>query len=218
MAIDGFREAKGTHRSELGTASAQWAVVASIPSPRSRPPMNVLFFALKRAYHGTLRVTRRVLARLGLTAARFDLLYILQKAGGVMVQRELRQDLGVAAPTVSRMLASLEELGLVERQVMEEDRRHRDVRLTKMGRRRVLRAARLLIHTGHVQLAVDSALCPQQWPSALAGELASGALEGTLRLLRHAYRDVATLHYPWTYDEDWYDFTQLRFEPERGIL
>jgi DNA-binding MarR family transcriptional regulator len=175
--------------------------------------MNIIFFGLKRAYHSTLRVTRRALARLGLTPARFDLLYIVQKAGGVMLQCKLRRELGVAAPTVSRMLASLEELGLVERAVMDEDRRHRDVKVTKAGRRCVLRAARLLIHTGHVQLAVDSALCPRQWHDKWASEKASGALDLTLRLVRHAFRDVATLAYPWTYPEDYYDFEQLRFEP-----
>ena len=37
--------------------------------------MNAIFFGLKRAYHGTLRIYRRALANLGLTAARFDLLY-----------------------------------------------------------------------------------------------------------------------------------------------
>jgi DNA-binding MarR family transcriptional regulator len=180
--------------------------------------MNVIFFGLKRAYHGALRVTRRVLARLGLTAARFDLLYILHKSEGYKVQRELQRALGVTAPTVSRMLASLEQLGLVEREVMEEDRRHREVRLTKAGRRCVLKAARLLIHTGHVQLAVDSALCPRAWSNKWAAERASGVLDETLRLLRHAYRDVAILDYPWTGGEDGYDFMQFAFEPTRGAI
>jgi len=179
--------------------------------------MNIVFFSLKRAYHGTLRVTRRVLARLGLTAARFDLLYIVQKSGGPMLQRRLQRELGVAAPTVSRMLASLDTLGLVEREVLQQDRRCRYVRLTKEGRRSVLRAARLLIHSGHVQLAVDSALCPQRWPSELAGDIAGGLLDTTLRLLRHAYGDVAALHYPWT-DPDWRAFEQLRFDPPAGAI
>jgi DNA-binding MarR family transcriptional regulator len=167
--------------------------------------MNIIFFSLKRAYHGTLRFTRRALARLGLTAARFDLLYILQKSNGFMLQNELKHALGVAAPTVSRMLASLEELGLLEREVMEEDRRHREVKLTKAGRRCVLEAARLLIHTGHVQVAIDSALCRDQWPDPLECELASGQLDTTLFNLRKAFRDRATRDYPWTYPEGFYD-------------
>src|SRR6202034_4742155 len=102
--------------------------------------MHAVFFDLKRAYHSTLRLTRRLLKRLGLTAARFDLLYIVEKAGKTMLQCELRRVLGVTAPTVSRMLASLEDLGLVEREVLDEDHRCQNVVLTKAGRRCVFRA------------------------------------------------------------------------------
>src|ERR1700722_989651 len=183
--------------------------------------MHIVFFSLKRAYQSTLRITRRVLTRLGLTAARFDLLYIVQKmqrAGGIMLQRQLQRELGVTAPTVSRMLASLEKLGLVERAVTQEDRRCRYVRVTPEGRRCVLRAARLLIHSGHVQLAVDSALCPQRWPSALQGDLAGGLLDTTLRRLRYAYRDTAMLDYPWPDPVDWSAFQQVAFDPAPGTL
>jgi DNA-binding MarR family transcriptional regulator len=180
--------------------------------------MNVVFFSLKRAYHGTLRVTRRVLARLGLTAARFDLLYIVKKFGGPMRQRQLQRELGVTAPTVSRMLASLDALGLVEREVLQQDRRCRYVRLTKTGRQCVLRAARLLIHSGHVQLVVDSALCPQRWPNKWASDIASGLLDTTLQLLRHAYGDVATVEFPWTDPIDWHAFEQVRFDPPAGAI
>jgi DNA-binding MarR family transcriptional regulator len=58
--------------------------------------MHVIYFGLKRAFHGTLRVTRRALARLGLTPARFDMLYIVAKEGSSLLQRELQRALGVA--------------------------------------------------------------------------------------------------------------------------
>jgi DNA-binding MarR family transcriptional regulator len=164
--------------------------------------MNVLFFGLKRAFHGTLRVFRGPLARLGLTAARFDLLYILLKEGGVLLQRELQRALGVAAPTVSRMLASLEELGLVTRMVAEEDGRQREVVLTKAGRRSVIRTARLLIHSGAVQLTIDSALSPVLWHDPAVCRKATEECLRTLRLLRHAYRDLATPQYPFAHLED----------------
>ncbi len=77
--------------------------------------MHTVFFGLKRAFHGTLRVTRGALATFGLTAARFDMLYIVAKEGSSLTQRRLQRALGVAAATVSRMLRSLEKLGLVER-------------------------------------------------------------------------------------------------------
>ena len=178
-------------RQLLGPGSS-WARV------RGALRMHNVFFGLKRAYHGTLRVTRRALARIGLTAARFDLLYILEKAGGEMPQRELQRALGVAASTVSRMLSSLEDLGMVDREIMLEDHRRTWVELTRVGRRYVRRAARRFIHTGWIQLAVDSALCPARWYSETACLLANAACKRTLGRLRHAFWDLATLDYPRT--------------------
>ena len=84
--------------------------------------MNYHFFAMKRAYHATLRLTRDVAAAYGLTPARSDMLYAIYcvpvhgPAGrGALSQAELRQRLGVSAPTVSRMVRSLETLGFVSR-------------------------------------------------------------------------------------------------------
>ena len=180
--------------------------------PVAGVPMNVLFFDLKRAFHGALRVFRRPLARLGLTAARFDLLYIVLKEGGSLLQRELQRALGVAAPTVSRMLASLEELGLVVRSVAEEDGRQRYVELTKAGRRSVVRTARLLIHSGAVQLTIDSALCPALWHDRTVCSTASDACTQPLRLLRQAYRDLATPTYPFGHDEEGEYGAEPRYE------
>jgi DNA-binding MarR family transcriptional regulator len=163
--------------------------------------VNVVFFSVKRAYHSTLRVFRRALAGLGLTAARFDLLYIVLKERG-LPQRELQRALGVAAPTVSRMLASLEELGLVAREVAEDDCRQRYVELTKLGRRSVVRAARALIHSGAVDLAIDSALSPNLWHDPSVRWAARAECLGPLRLLSHAYRDVATPDYPFAHCAD----------------
>ena len=158
--------------------------------------MNKLFFGLKRAYYGTLRLTRRALKCLGLTSARFDLLYILDKARGEMTQRALQRALGVAASTVSRMLASLEKLDLVTREIMLDDHRRNWVELTSEGRRRVRHAVRSLLDTGNVQLAVDSALSPRRWYDAASCALAYASFDGALRRARHAYGDVATLGYP----------------------
>jgi DNA-binding MarR family transcriptional regulator len=155
--------------------------------------MHTTFFGLKRAYLGTLRLTRRALARIGLTAARFDLLYILLRGGEETLQRELREELGVSGATVSRMLASLEELGLVRREPLDTDHRHRCVSLTKEGRRLVRTAARHFIRSGFVQLAVDSALCPGEWFDTSACGVARVACEGWLWRLREAYFDIPTL-------------------------
>ena len=139
-----------------GTAGAWGGLV---DAARSQIPMNILFFGLKRAFHGTLRVFRRA-------------------------------------------LASLEELGLVAREVAEEDRRQRYVVLTKAGRRSVLRAARSLIHSGVVDLTIDSALSPALWHDAGACWTARHECLRPLRLLRLAYRDLATPDYPFAHCED----------------
>jgi DNA-binding MarR family transcriptional regulator len=162
--------------------------------------MNTTFFGLKRAFHGTLRLTRRALARLGLTAARFDLLYIVLKEGEPMVQRDLREALGVAPSTVSRMLASLEELGFLRRERLEEDLRCRSIKLTKAGRECIRRALVHFVRSGYARLALDSALCPDHWHDPFACSRASFALDRTLQQLRDAYRDVATPNYPYSHD------------------
>jgi DNA-binding MarR family transcriptional regulator len=162
--------------------------------------MNAIFFGLKRAHHGVLRITRPALARFGLTAARFDLMYVVHERRGVR-QSKLRRALGVSAPTVSRMLASLEELGLLKRERAYGYRRQRFVRLTKIGLRCIRRAIRRLVQSGAAQLVVDSALCPTRWYDDTACFTAMQTCDSTLRVLRRAYRDFASLYYRWHPDD-----------------
>ena len=70
-----------------------------------------------------------------LTPARIDLMLALQF--GPTLQRDLARDLAVTPPVVSRMLHSLEELGLVFRRELEQDRRQRVVELTSCGKGRL---------------------------------------------------------------------------------
>ena len=158
--------------------------------------MNPIFFGFRRAYYGTLRLTRRALTQMGITAARFDLLHILDHARGGMPQRAIQRALGVASSTVSRMLTSLEKLRLVLREPMIRDQRCTWVELTKKGRRLVRRVAFELLSTGQVQLAVDSALCPECWYREDACKQARDACDRVLSRVRDAYGDVATRDYP----------------------
>ncbi len=108
--------------------------------------MNSIFFGLKRAFHGALAVTRKRLQAVspGMTAARFDMMYLL--AGGRdgrqvvesfyaenVLQCVLGFELGVSRPVVARMLRSLEKLGWVKRRRWEHDGRYRVVTLTFAG-------------------------------------------------------------------------------------
>jgi DNA-binding MarR family transcriptional regulator len=165
--------------------------------------MHVIFFGLKRAWHGCLRITRRTLVAMGLTAARFDLLYALQ-TGLANTQSRLRRVLGVNRTTVSRMLGSLETLGLITRERPRfGDRRTRDVRLTELGLRRIRIASRGLRGSGAAQLAVDSAIAGygRDWHNDTACLRACEVLDSYLRALREAYGDRATLHYRWHPDD-----------------
>ncbi len=146
--------------------------------------MNANFFGLKRAFHSTLRLTRASLARLGLTAARFDLLYALphgsQQFEKGIWQSALRRELGVSRPTVSRMLASLEELGLVRRKRDLYDRRQTVIALTRRGRTLIGKAKRLFIDSGWTQLALDTAFdVGQPAPRRLAGRPSRGPRRGS---------------------------------------
>jgi DNA-binding MarR family transcriptional regulator len=166
--------------------------------------MNAQFFGLKRAFHATLRLSRPLLAKLGLTAARFDLLYALPHGPPRfrvnMLQSDLRRRLGVSRPTVSRMLASLEELGLVRRARHVFDRRQVVVNLTHQGCSLLRKAVRHFIDSGWAQLALDSALDRHQpgrrWCDEGYCMSEIEDFDSLLQRIRRAFGDFATLSYP----------------------
>ncbi|HEX4445392.1 MAG TPA: MarR family transcriptional regulator [Polyangiaceae bacterium] len=165
--------------------------------------MHTVFFGLKRAHHATLALTREALKRMGLTAARFDLLFALKDSRLGMLQSRLRRLLGVSRTTVSRMLASLEQLGLLTRKRSWSDRRTRDVNLTPRGRATITLAHRRFTRSGWAQLAVDSALGTDgayRWYREGDSIQATALFDGLLRQIRRVFPDRATLVYPWEPD------------------
>ncbi len=156
--------------------------------------MHPVFFTIKRAYYATLKLTRRALAAMGLTAARFELLDALYRLGTrcVHLQSHLRRALGVARSTISVMMRSLERLGLVERR---RDGRDVLVELTPEGRRRVRRAFFGLVLVGHVGMALDGALAPgeRRWPDVRACARARRHLEVLCLRIRNGFGDEADL-------------------------
>jgi DNA-binding MarR family transcriptional regulator len=119
--------------------------------------MHSIFFGVKRAFHATLRRTRRPFAQVqpGLTAARYDVLYALQSHDSELRQSKLRDLLGVTGATISRMLRALERLRVVWRERDPLDRRRLIVRLTDLGDLWVRWADRRLLQ--EVALAIDAA-------------------------------------------------------------
>ncbi len=90
-----------------------------------------------------LRAMRSARGRLGadaeLTLSQLHLLEPLVEAGTPLAIGELAEAAGVSAPTATRMLAGLEQAGLVARRRDDADRRCVHVRLTGDGRERVER-------------------------------------------------------------------------------
>jgi DNA-binding MarR family transcriptional regulator len=98
-----------------------------------------------------------------MTPARFDLLFAVhgdRRGGwsgvrGGVPQCALREMLGLAKMTVSKMLKRLEELGLVVRRLNEgRDRRMKIVSLTEEGLRRIRAAFQIVFGRGAVRKKV----------------------------------------------------------------
>ena len=161
--------------------------------------MHAILFSLKRVYLGTLQVTWGMLAKAGLTPARFDLLYDLLRSGGMKWQSDIRRALGVCAMTVSRMVRSLEALGIVTRTRAERDRRQLEVRVTPLGKALVRYVRRRLIRRGVVDRLIDNWFLFDPKTKNRIGELEM--FETTLHRTRRRLSDGATVFYPWHPDD-----------------
>jgi DNA-binding MarR family transcriptional regulator len=163
--------------------------------------MHSILFSIKRAFHTSVCAGRQWLAPIGLTPARFDMLAAVGRyPPHRLPQSYLRSILGVTAATISRMLRSLEQLGLVTREQDFDDRRQRIISLTREGIRRLRSAVANLMDSGAVQLAVDIALVTR-WHDPAACLAEGRLLEESLRRVRRAFGDNALLAYPWRPDQ-----------------
>ncbi len=169
--------------------------------------MNAITFGAKRTFHGFLRVTRKPLLGMGLTAARFDLLTVLLGSGrsdfklhGVR-QSSLRRELGVTAPVVTRMVRALEGLGLVRRWREElRDRRQMRVALTEAGERCIRWAHKVMIRA--MRRLVCVAICFGKHRNADERLRNMAMLESYLDALRKEFGDGAGLYYRWGHPDD----------------
>jgi len=171
--------------------------------------MHAIAFASKRTFHGFLRIARKALASVGLTAARYDLMTLLlverPPAGWVFPTRQsdLWRALGVTPGVVCRMLRRLEELGLVRRNrpaARWEDRRQRHVTLTELGRACLCKVRRWLRRA--LPPRVLHAVCFGKHDDPDARFENMETLESYLRALRRETGDRATLDYGWGHPDD----------------
>jgi MFS family permease/DNA-binding Lrp family transcriptional regulator len=107
-----------------------------------------MHFAITRAHWRLVGFDNALLGLFGLTKARYDLLRAVITAPHPLKQTELAVRLGVTEPTVSQMLGSLENLGFVERERGEEDRRCKYVILTKRATRTLERIFAVYVRSG----------------------------------------------------------------------
>jgi DNA-binding MarR family transcriptional regulator len=159
--------------------------------------VHVAFFSVKRVHLRVLHVTRRLLrmSESELTPARFDMLRIVEAYGEHGVGQQRIQDLlGVSAPTVSRMLKALEEVGFVVRERMEHDARFRRVYLTELGLERLAVARMELVDFGLNDRTAQRGLDPD--PETARQKLYK--LREFLSSMRVAYTDPAPFEHPWT--------------------
>jgi DNA-binding MarR family transcriptional regulator len=122
--------------------------------------MEATFFAMKRGYYATLRYSWGQLKGTGVTPARLDLMRCIRDASNSVVQCALWERLGVARSTMSRMLGSLERLGLVRRDYTSRRRRSAVCSLTDRGKQVVNGILERLVEPGVVARAVSRALGP----------------------------------------------------------
>ncbi len=169
--------------------------------------MHSLSFQLKRAHHRVVAFGKSVLRRFGLTPARFDLLFVVyarwtfrKRVYDAPAQMELCRVLGVTAATVSRMVRSLEELGIVTRFRNPVDHRTKQVSLTKEGLDVFHEALEYVLGTRVVDVAYRRAFAPHYE----GFELAVAVLKHRVETVAKAFGDTSSFTYEcaWKWDDE----------------
>jgi DNA-binding MarR family transcriptional regulator len=121
--------------------------------------MHRVTWDVKRVFLRLSKVRRKVMERWGLTPARFDMLYAIRcQRRFWFPQRALRKLLGVCASAISRMIDSLVETGFLVRRRVEGDRRLRELKITKHGKRTLRCMFGNIIKSGLARQVVGHAL------------------------------------------------------------
>jgi DNA-binding MarR family transcriptional regulator len=171
--------------------------------------MDNVLYGLKRAFHSTLRITRRDFKAIGCTPARMDILHVLYNEGRgweqPMWQSILRRIIGYTArSTMTEMMQALEALGWIRRRKSQQDKRQREVEITSAGRQQLWLAYRRF-PPGWTH---EAPLLAKDWPPPDDEELSAWEgyvdqmveLDEVLSKVRFALRDTGCVPYPWFSD------------------
>jgi DNA-binding MarR family transcriptional regulator len=105
--------------------------------------MHAVLFRVKRVHWRAVATYGRIVADLGLTAARFDVLRAIGDSyAGFESQAAIARHLGVSRATISLMVKRMIRRRLVWQERHRRDKRKRVVRLTEIGRRAINSAIR----------------------------------------------------------------------------
>jgi len=112
------------------------ALAAVIPPQVSRNQLQfgVSFWVMLASRRWRARFTERM-RDVGQTDARWSALYWLADAPGGLIQNELAERIGIAGPSLVKLLDALEAQGLVSRRSAPGDRRANVVLMEPAGRR-----------------------------------------------------------------------------------
>ncbi len=149
--------------------------------------MHSLCFSIKRAFHcSNYKILPEALKRAGseLTPARFDLLDLIGRHKGGVAQCRLHLLLGVRPATTSRMLKSVQLLGLVVRRRLYRDKRYYCVELTEEGKRCVDEVLRSQVDSGSVDQGLRVAMGVQHLYPSAAAHLGPNALRAARKSVR----------------------------------
>ena len=159
--------------------------------------MHAMFFGAKRANQVSQNFLNAKLREFGITAARFDLMYVMRHDRwqiGTMV-RELRYRLGVCKEVLYRMLKSLRDEGFVRRE--PKNKRHFVWLLTRLGRRVFRRAVRYV--WPDVRREVLRVFSPYGQLTTLEQFMNT---EGALLVFQDGFGDTSRLLYSYGHPDD----------------
>ena len=174
-----------------------------------RGRVDPVLYGLKRAYHSTLRVSRRDFKAIELTPARMDILHALYNRGRwrnrFIWQSALRRIIGYTArSTMTQIMQALEALGWVRRTRSRQDKRQLEVELTEAGREQYGRAACRFLNGWSVEAPMRAKnWAPPDDDESRAWEAYIAKLTPLRKILlniRIALRDIGSLRYQWLRD------------------